>query len=131
MSNTTRPVSPHLSIYRPQITSVLSIAHRITGVFLYLGLVPLITFLVTVAYFPEHYTKLYECFSSVLGMVFLFCWTLAFYYHLFNGIRHLYWDMGKGFDIPTVTKTGWFAIVFSIISSIVTWVMAFQNAVVL
>ena len=131
MSNIKRPISPHLSIYRPQITSTLSIFHRITGVALYFGLVLLAVFLYVVAYSPEKYVNLHQCLSSAYGRLFLFGWTLAFYYHLFNGIRHLYWDMGKGFDLPSVTRTGWIAIILSVLSSIITWCAAYHNIGVL
>lgn len=131
MSNIQRPLSPHISIYRPQITSVLSILHRITGVALYVGLALLIVFLCVVAYFPANYTLLHGLLTSVLGKLFLFGWTLAFYFHFFNGIRHLFWDMGKGFDIPTVNKTGWLVVVLSVLVSLISWVVAYHNAGVL
>lgn len=131
MANITRPTSPHLSIYRPQITTALSILHRITGVALYIGTILLVTFLVVVAYFPENYGELYELLSSIVGRVFLFGWTLAFYFHLFNGIRHLYWDTGKGFDMPSVNKTGILAVVFAVLCSLVSWAAAYHNAGVL
>ena len=131
MPNIKRPLSPHLSIYRPQITSTLSIFHRITGVALYFGLILLAVFLHVVAYSPENYAALHQCLSSAIGRLFLFGWTLAFYYHLFNGVRHLYWDMGKGFDMASVNRTGWIAIILSILSSIITWFAAYHNAGVL
>lgn len=126
-----RPLSPHLSIYRKQITSVLSIMHRITGVALYAGLGLLIVFLGVVSYYPTYYTQLHQCLTSVFGKIALFGWTLAFYFHFFNGIRHLFWDMGKGFDIPSVNKTGWAAIVFAVLASLLSWVVAYHNAGVL
>lgn len=131
MANINRPTSPHISIYKPQITSALSILHRITGVALYVGTFLLCSFLVVVAYFPEHYFELHECLSSAIGRVFLFGWTLAFYFHLFNGIRHLYWDMGKGFDMPSVNKTGWLALFFAVLCSVASWAVAYHNAGVL
>lgn len=128
MPQVTRPLSPHLSIYRPQITSVLSITHRISGVALYAGLGLLIVFLGVVGYYPTYYAKLHECFTSILGRTLLFGWTLAFYFHFFNGIRHLFWDMGKGFDIPSVNKTGWLAIIFAVLASVFSWIVAYHNA---
>ena len=131
MANISRPLSPHISIYRPQITSVLSILHRITGVALYVGLAVLIVFLGVVAYFPANYTMLHNLLISVLGKLFLFGWTLAFYFHFFNGIRHLFWDMGKGFDIPIVNKTGWAVLIFSVLASVASWAVAYHNMGVL
>jgi succinate dehydrogenase / fumarate reductase cytochrome b subunit len=127
MSNVTRPLSPHITIYRKQITSVLSILHRITGVALYVGLVLLVVFLCVVAYSPENYSKLHECLSSILGRLILFGWTLAFYFHFFNGIRHLFWDMGKGFEITSVNKTGWFAAILALLASLMSWAVIYLN----
>ena len=131
MSNVTRPLSPHLSIYRPQITTVLSILHRLTGVALYAGMVLLIAFLVVVGYAPEKYVLFHDCLSSFVGRLFLFGWTLALYFHLFNGIRHLFWDMGKGLDIPTVNKSGWAVVIFTLLATLGSWAIAYHNAGVL
>ncbi len=128
MANPTRPLSPHLSIYRPQITSVLSILHRMTGVALYAGLGLIIIFLVVVGYYPENYGLLHECLASIVGRVLLFGWTFSLYFHFFNGIRHLTWDMGKGFDIPTVHKSGWVVVLFTFLATFFSWMMAYSNA---
>ena len=116
-----RPTSPHLTIYQPQISSVLSILHRMTGVALYAGLVLLAYWLVTVAYNPTGYAELHECLSSWLGKAALFGWTLAFYYHFGNGIRHLFWDIGKGFELPTMAKSGWAVLIFTVLMTGFTW----------
>jgi succinate dehydrogenase / fumarate reductase cytochrome b subunit len=131
MNNVQRPISPHLTIYRKQITSVLSILHRITGIVLYFGTFLLIAFLLIVAYAPEQYESFHELLTSAFGRFALFGWTLAFFFHLLNGIRHLFWDMGKGFEIKTVNKTGWLVVVFTIILSLITWCIAYSNAGVL
>ncbi len=128
MSNSPRPLSPHLSIYRPQITTVLSILHRITGVALYFGMVLLIVFLYVVSYAPYNYGQLHICLSSAIGRLFLFGWTFSFYFHLFSGIRHLFWDMGKGFELKAAAKTGWAAVVFAVLLTIISWAVAYHNA---
>lgn len=128
MSNSQRPLSPHLSIYRPQITTVLSILHRITGVTLYLGMALLIAFLYVVGYAPDYYIQLHDCLSSVIGRLLLFGWTFAFYFHFFNGIRHLFWDMGKGLEVHASAKSGWAVVIFSVLLTIVSWVAAYHNA---
>lgn len=128
MPNTTRPLSPHLSIYRPQITSVLSILHRATGVALYAGLGLIIVFLVVVGYYPENYALLHKCLASIVGRFLLFGWTFSLYFHFFNGIRHLFWDMGKGFDIPTVHKSGWVVVLFTFLTTFLSWALAYHNA---
>lgn len=101
-----RPTSPHLSIYKPQITSVMSILHRITGVALYAGTLLLVAWLVSAAYSVPIFKLIHEFMAGWIGKALLIGWTLAFYYHLCNGIRHLFWDMGKGFELKAVTRSG-------------------------
>lgn len=116
-----RPLSPHLTIYRPQITSVLSIMHRITGVALYAGSLLLMAWLWSAAYASEFYAQIQECLASTAGKVLLIGWTSAFYYHLSNGVRHLFWDMGKGLDIPCATKSGWLVLGLTLLMTVFTW----------
>ncbi len=127
MSVHSRPTSPHLTIYRWQNSMVLSIAHRITGVGLYAGLVLFAYWLWTAAYHPTGYASLHECLSSFLGKLFLFGWTLAFYYHFANGIRHLFWDIGKGFALPAMAKSGWTVVFFAILMTGFTWGFIFAG----
>ncbi|MDX2112342.1 MAG: succinate dehydrogenase, cytochrome b556 subunit [Alphaproteobacteria bacterium] len=121
MTSHNRPTSPHLTIYKPQITSVLSISHRISGVALYAGTALLVWWLWTLAYDPAGYETFTQCVSSTLGQLALGGWTLAFFYHLGNGIRHLFWDMGKGFAIPQVQKSGLAVIAFALLMTAVVW----------
>src|SRR5271154_5369551 len=107
MSSNKRPPSPHLSIYRPQISSVLSITHRLTGLALFAGTALLVLWLWSAAYAPAFYGTLHHALASVIGRVCLLGWLLAFYYHLSNGIRHLFWDAGMGFSLPQVDRSGW------------------------
>ena len=123
-----RPLSPHLGIYRWQITNTLSILHRLTGFGLALGLIPLTLWIWSAAYAPALFTSLIVAGGSILGKLFLFGWTLAFYYHLGNGIRHLNWDIGNGFSIPDATTTGRLVIVFAITMTIFTWAIAYHIA---
>lgn len=116
-----RPTSPHLTIYRPQISTVLSILHRLTGVGLYAGLVLMTVWLCTAAYRPEHYAELHKCLSSAVGQLFLAGWTFAFYYHFGNGIRHLFWDIGKGFALPVMALSGWLVVLFTLVMTGLTW----------
>lgn len=119
-----RPLSPHLQIFKPMLTMVLSITHRITGVFLVIGLLPLVYWLVAAATGPEAYAHAQGVLGSMLGMLLLFLWTLAFYYHLGNGIRHLFWDAGYGFEIPTAYKSGKAVVIASIVLTLLTWIIA-------
>jgi succinate dehydrogenase / fumarate reductase, cytochrome b subunit len=120
-SSSRRPLSPHIGIYRKQISSVMSILHRISGVALFLGTALMVVWLWTAAYAPNYYGTLHECMTSVLGQLCLLGWTAAFYYHLGNGIRHLFWDMGKGFAIPVMHKTGWAVLLFACAMTALTW----------
>jgi succinate dehydrogenase / fumarate reductase cytochrome b subunit len=106
MDNSDRPLSPHLGIYRPQLTSLLSIAHRGSGIFLTLGTLLLVYWLLALAEGPESYARAQAFFGSALGRLILFPWVFALFYHLCNGIRHLFWDMGMGFEIQTVYLSG-------------------------
>jgi succinate dehydrogenase / fumarate reductase cytochrome b subunit len=117
-----RPLSPHLQIYKPQITSVLSILHRITGAFLSAGALVMAYWLYAAAYDMASYECVYRCFSSIIGRIALIAWTGAFYYHLCNGIRHLFWDAGMGFEIDAVQRTGMLVLLVSVSMTVATWV---------
>jgi succinate dehydrogenase / fumarate reductase, cytochrome b subunit len=121
-----RPLSPHLQIYKPQISSVLSILHRMTGCFLSLGSVLLAYWLYTVAYDEPAYYDLQDVLSSWFGQLVLIGWTAAFYYHLSNGIRHLFWDAGKGFAVDVMTKTGYAVLASASILTAITWIMVWS-----
>jgi succinate dehydrogenase / fumarate reductase cytochrome b subunit len=125
MEITNRPLSPHLQIYRPQITAVLSITHRATGVFLAIGTLLLVYWLFSLARGPEAYAGAQALLGSWIGQIALFAWTLAFFYHLCNGIRHLFWDMGRGFDIRNLYASGTAVVVVSIGLTLVTWIAAY------
>jgi len=127
MSSIIRPISPHIGIYRKQITSVLSILHRLTGIALYAGTLLLVIFLAVVAYMPTDYEMLHDLIVSAAGRTLLFGWTFSFFFHLLNGIRHLFWDMGKGFTISAVNKTGWLVVVLSLLFTLASWVIAYHN----
>ncbi len=119
MSN--RPLSPHLQVYRLPLVARLSIVHRLTGVFLSLGTLVLLYWLCAVASGPEAYAAA----QSVLGMfvvkLVLFGWTWAFFYHLCNGVRHLVWDAGRGFAIPTAEASGYAVLATSIVVTLLVW----------
>jgi succinate dehydrogenase / fumarate reductase cytochrome b subunit len=121
MASHDRPTSPHLTIYRPQISTVLSIIHRFTGLWLTAGMLALVGWLYVVAYMPGDYEEWYKCISSLPGKLALASWMVAFYYHLCSGIRHLFWDIGKGFSLPAMNVTGWLVIITTALLSIMTW----------
>jgi succinate dehydrogenase / fumarate reductase cytochrome b subunit len=92
-----RPLSPHLTIYRPMLTMLMSIAHRITGAALYFGLLLLAWWLIATASGPGGYGKFQSFIDSIVGRLILFGYTWALIHHLLGGIRHLIWDIGRGF----------------------------------
>ena len=124
-----KPLSPHLQVYKPQITSVLSIMHRGTGVFLSLGAFALACWLVALASGESHFESVKSAFGAWPIKILLVGWVFAFYYHLCNGIRHLFWDIGKGFELETLQKTGYMVLIASAILSAVTLVSAFGTGV--
>ena len=123
MANDTRPLSPHLQVYRLQLTSVLSITHRGTGVFLSLGFPALIYWLLAAAAGPESYARALDLLGSVPGLVLLFGWSFSFFYHLGNGIRHLCWDAGWGFELGRVYASGWVVVIASLLLTGVLWAL--------
>ena len=122
-----RPLSPHLQVYKPQITSVMSILHRITGVFLSLGSLLLAVWIFGAAYDEQIYLSLADFFRSLIGTAALIAWSAAFYYHLCNGIRHMFWDAGKGFALETVTRTGIVVLLASSLLTALTWLAVWKG----
>lgn len=122
-----RPLSPFMigPYYKPQLTSMLSILHRACGVFLSLGAVLLVAWLSALAAGPEAFKCVNDFAGSPLGLVIVFGFSYALMYHLSNGIRHLFWDTGKGFDIKTTYKSGYLMIASSLVLTTGIWVVAF------
>ena len=125
---TNRPISPHLQVYRPQLTSVLSILHRITGVALAIGTILLVYWLIAAASGPEAFASAEALIGSWLGRILLFGWTIALYFHLSNGIRHLFWDAGFGFELKTVYASGWTAVALAVALTLVSFIAGFVLA---
>ena len=124
MSNLNRPLSPHLQVYRPQLTSVLSIAHRISGVALCAGVVALTIWLMALADGPPSFARVSAILGSALGQLVLFAFTLALFYHLCNGIRHLFWDAGYGFELSTVYASGKAVLIATAVLTVLLWAAA-------
>lgn len=120
-----RPLSPHLQVYRPQLTSMLSILHRITGVGLAVGTLLLVYWLAAAAGGPESYAAAQGFIGSFFGQLLLFGWTVALFYHLANGIRHLFWDAGYGFELPTVQRSGLAVLAATAMLTVVSWIAAY------
>jgi succinate dehydrogenase / fumarate reductase, cytochrome b subunit len=118
-----RPLSPHLQIYKPQMTSVMSILHRATGFGLSLGLLLFTYWLWAAAYSPEHYQSVVDFAGSIFGLILLFGWSLAFYYHLAAGIRHLIWDSVRMLELENAYKAGYFVLGFTLGATGATWLL--------
>ena len=123
MESVKRPLSPHLQIYKPQLTSILSITHRGTGVFLSLGALLLTCWLVAAATGETAYNNLLQHSTAWYGKILLIAFVFSLFYHLANGIRHLFWDAGLGLEISTTYKSGYATIAISVILTAVTLVM--------
>lgn len=119
-----RPLSPHLQIYRLPFTALTSIAHRATGVALAFGTLLLAWWLVAAASGPEYFAFVQDLIGSPVGYIALFGWTLALFYHLANGIRHLVWDAGYAFDIQASELGGKVVIAAAIGLTAVAWFVA-------
>lgn len=124
-----RPLSPHLQIYRWQITSVLSILHRFTGLALSLGTLLLVWWLAALASGPDAFATAQAFVGSWLGRLLLLGWSFSLFFHLANGIRHLFWDAGYGFEIKTTTASGWAVVVASVALTVIAWVAGLATMV--
>lgn len=120
-----RPLSPHLQVYRWQITMVMSILHRATGVVLAVGAFGLAWWLLALAKGGDTFAHASHLVASPIGLLFLFAFSLSLVYHLLNGIRHLLWDAGRGFDIPDVYRSGWTVAVLTLVFTLAIWFVAF------
>jgi succinate dehydrogenase / fumarate reductase cytochrome b subunit len=117
-----RPLSPNIQIYRPQLTSVLSIANRLTGIVLSLGSVGLVVWLSAAALGPEPYAAVQKALVSWPGQIALTAFTFAFFLHLCGGIRHLVWDTVHGFELRSIYASGWAVVATSIALTAAAWV---------
>ncbi len=124
MAQGERPLSPHLQVYRPQITSVLSISHRASGVFLAAASLLLVYWLLAAASGPEAYAVAQAFFGHWFMRLVLIAVSFAFFYHLCNGIRHLCWDAGWGFEIRQVIVSGWTVVIASLVLTLGFWLLA-------
>ncbi|MBL6957434.1 MAG: succinate dehydrogenase, cytochrome b556 subunit [Rhodospirillales bacterium] len=125
MTSRERPLSPHLQIYKWQITMALSILHRMTGVALVVGALLLSYWLTSAAYGPEAFNLAHGLFGTILGRLVLLGLTFSLFYHLGNGVRHLFWDVGMGFEMPNLRASGIAVVVFAVVFTLLTWSAAY------
>lgn len=121
MSKAGRPLSPHLTIYRWPISMTLSILHRLTGVALSGGLVILTIWLLALSYGATAYEPVAALLGTLLGKLLLVAFSYAFFFHFCNGIRHLFWDVGKGFEMRQVVASAWSVVIASLALTLLFW----------
>ena len=121
-----RPLSPHLQVYRPQLTSVLSILHRATGIALSVGALYLAIWVMYAASGAGNYEAFQSFNTSILGRILLGGWLFSAFYHLCNGIRHLFWDAGYGFELEDAYRSGWIVVVVSLIATVLSWIVGLR-----
>lgn len=125
MASNDRPLSPHLQIYRPQLTSVLSILHRLTGLALAAGTLLLVWWLYAAGAGRDAFLDVQAFMGSWVGRLLLAGWTFALFYHLCNGIRHLFWDAGRGTGLASVHASGWAVVGASTALTAASWLWGY------
>lgn len=117
-----RPLSPHLQVYKPQLTSVMSFSHRATGVALAVGMVLLAWWVIAASLGPDAFARARGFIGSWLGLLLLFGWSVALFYHLANGIRHLFWDAGYGYEITNAYRSGYAVLALTAALTLIAWI---------
>jgi len=123
MNSSNRPLSPHIQVYKMPLSARLSILHRLTGLALSGAAVILVLWLFSLAYFASTSMAFYVFFSTTFGKIILVLFTFAFFYHFCNGIRHLFWDVGKGLDLETVNKSGIAVVIVAVVLTVLVWLL--------
>lgn len=118
-----RPLSPHLQVYKPQVSSGTSILNRITGIAISVGLILMVWWLVAAASGPKAFASAQGFVGSWFGLILMFGWTFALWYHFCNGIRHLAWDAGYGYEIKTSHRTALIVVAATVVLSVISWIV--------
>jgi succinate dehydrogenase / fumarate reductase, cytochrome b subunit len=125
LKSDTRPLSPHLQIYRPMLSMMMSITHRITGAALFFGMVLLVWWLFSASYSDSYFDLVQAFFGHWFGRLVMFGFTWALVHHLLGGIRHFIWDAGKGFELATVERMVRANLIGSIVLTVLIWVIGY------
>ena len=125
MDTGNRPLSPHLQVYRLPLAGILSFAHRTTGVGLALGALALAYWINAAAYGPDTFYQAQALMGHWFSRLLLFGWTLSLFFHLCNGIRHLFWDAGIGLEIEQVNMSGWLVLIGTILLTLLSWMAGY------
>ncbi len=123
-----RPLSPHLQIYKWQLTSILSILHRATGIALAVGALYLAVWVIFASAGPATYAKFESFNTSIVGRIVLGGWLFSGFFHLCNGIRHLFWDAGYGFELKDAYRSGWIVVAVALIATVISWIVGLRLA---
>ncbi len=118
-----RPLSPHLQVYKPMLSMMMSIFHRLTGVGRYFGALIFTWWLMAAASGPEYYNWVMDLMGSLPGMFVLILVTWAFFHHMIGGIRHFIWDFGKGFSLDNVELMAWVNLITPIVLTAIFWLL--------
>jgi succinate dehydrogenase / fumarate reductase cytochrome b subunit len=122
MRSDARPLSPHLQVYRWPLAMALSILHRASGIALCAGAVLLVWWLCAAAEGPSAYGGMQHFLGSIIGLLLLFGWSVALFYHLCSGLRHLWWDTGRSLDLPSVYRGSYIVIGGTAVLTVLTWI---------
>jgi succinate dehydrogenase / fumarate reductase cytochrome b subunit len=117
-----RPLSPHLSVYRPTVTMTMSIVHRITGVALYAGTLLVAWWLIAASISPEYFDFVSWIFGSWIGRLVLFGYTWALVHHMLGGIRHFIWDTGAALEKSAASRLAWLNLIGSVLLTLAIWI---------
>lgn len=120
-----RPLSPHLQIYRPMLTMMMSIVHRITGSALYFGIILLIWWLIAAASSDSYFALVQWFFNLWLGRLILFGFTWALIHHTLGGLKHLLWDTGRGFDLKLIEWLARGNLIVSVVLTVLLWIVGY------
>ena len=118
-----RPLSPHLQVYAPQMTSLLSIMNRVTGLAVSAGTGLLVWWLVAAASGPSAFGAAQSFIGSPIGLFMLFGWTASLFYHFFGGLRHLAWDAGYGYELTQTHASGWAVVIATAACTVLVWIV--------
>ena len=127
--NRPRPLSPHLQVYKPQLTSILSILHRGTGIVLSIGSIFLVSWILVLTLGESAYQIYSQLINNWFGKLVIFGFTFGLFYHLSNGIRHLFWDAGYGYDLKDAYISGFAVIFSSLLLTLITWLIIYFKIV--
>tara|TARA_B100001245_G_scaffold18534_1_gene12211 strand:+ start:71 stop:442 length:372 start_codon:yes stop_codon:yes gene_type:complete len=117
-----RPLSPHLSIHKKVLSAVFSIFHRLTGFGLSIGSIFIALWVAMIALGPNYFIIFQSISSFIVFKILLFIWTVGIFFHLFNGIRYLYWSFGIGMELKTINNSSYFVLLLTILSTIIVWI---------